>query len=144
MMKEVVGVSRVQYKDVCRRTKETPQRALIFKANCCLKVHNAHLQQASPISWQEVPTFTPLWNRVESCEHKRISDLISRSLIRYHCLWSPVSDIQGFLLRVWTEVLDVTGIYSRSLLKYLLDRIKNSLIFPPLSPGTESNRKHQQ
>ena len=37
------GVSREpQYKDVYRRTKETPQRALIFKANCCLKVHNAH------------------------------------------------------------------------------------------------------
>ena len=37
-----------QYKDVFWRSKEILQRARIFKANCCLKVHNAHL--ASPIS----------------------------------------------------------------------------------------------
>ena len=26
-----------------------PQRARIFKVNCCLKVHNAHLKLLSPI-----------------------------------------------------------------------------------------------
>ena len=35
--------------DVYSRTIEIPQRARIFKANCCLKVHNAHLMFASPI-----------------------------------------------------------------------------------------------
>ena len=44
------NVSRnVQYKDVVRRTIEIPQRALIFEAHYCLKVHNAHLKLASPI-----------------------------------------------------------------------------------------------
>ena len=35
---------KVQYKDVYRRTIEILQRARIFKANCCLKVHNAYLK----------------------------------------------------------------------------------------------------
>ena len=39
-----------QYNDVCRRTKGIPQRARIFEANCRLKVHNAHLKLALPIS----------------------------------------------------------------------------------------------
>ena len=39
-----------QYKDVYRRTIEILQRPHIFKINCCLKVHNAHLKLASPIS----------------------------------------------------------------------------------------------
>ena len=30
-----------QYKDIYRRPIEIPQRARIFKPNCCLKVHNA-------------------------------------------------------------------------------------------------------
>ena len=38
------------YKDAYRRTIEIPQRAHIFKVNCCLKVHNVHLKLASPIS----------------------------------------------------------------------------------------------
>ena len=38
------GVSRKpQYKDFYRRTIEIPQRARIFKVDCCLKAHNAHL-----------------------------------------------------------------------------------------------------
>ena len=32
---------KAQYKDVYRRTIEILQRAQIWKANCCLKVHNA-------------------------------------------------------------------------------------------------------
>ena len=32
------------------RTREMPQRARIFKVNCHLKVHNAHLNLLSPIS----------------------------------------------------------------------------------------------
>ena len=39
-----------QYKDVHRRTIEIPQCTHIFEANCCLKVHNAHLKLALPIS----------------------------------------------------------------------------------------------
>ena len=39
-----------QYKDVYRRTIEMPQRARSFQANCCLKVHNAHLKLLSSIS----------------------------------------------------------------------------------------------
>ena len=39
-----------QYKDVYRRTIEMPQRALLLKVNCCLKVHNAHQKLLSPIS----------------------------------------------------------------------------------------------
>ena len=33
-----------QYKDVYRRTIEILQRTRIFKANCCLKVHNVSLK----------------------------------------------------------------------------------------------------
>ena len=36
-----------QYKDVYRKTREILQRARIFKANCCLKVHNEDLNLAS-------------------------------------------------------------------------------------------------
>ena len=32
------------------RIMEIPQRTHIFKINCCLKVHNAHLKLASSIS----------------------------------------------------------------------------------------------
>ena len=39
-----------QYKDVYMRTIEIPQSARILKANCYLKVHNAHLKLASLIS----------------------------------------------------------------------------------------------
>ena len=39
-----------QYKDIYRRTIEIPQRSRTFQANCCLKVHNAHLKLLSPIS----------------------------------------------------------------------------------------------
>ena len=35
---------------VYRRTIEILQRAHIFKVNCCLKVHNAHLKLASSVS----------------------------------------------------------------------------------------------
>ena len=35
-----------QYKDVYRRTIEIPQRAHIFKPNCCFKAHNAHINLA--------------------------------------------------------------------------------------------------
>ena len=38
------------HKDVCRRTIEMLQRTRIFKVNCFLKVHHAHLKLASPIS----------------------------------------------------------------------------------------------
>ena len=38
-----------QYKDVYRRTIEMPQRTRNFNVNCCLKVHNAHLNLLSPI-----------------------------------------------------------------------------------------------
>ena len=38
-----------QYKDV-RRTIEIPQRAHTFNVSSHLKVHNAHLELASPIS----------------------------------------------------------------------------------------------
>ena len=41
---------KAQYKDVYRRTIEIPQRAHIFTANSCLKVHNTHLKLASLIS----------------------------------------------------------------------------------------------
>ena len=41
-----------QYKDVYIWAIEILQRAHIFKANCCLKVHNAHLKLALPISGQ--------------------------------------------------------------------------------------------
>ena len=45
MLLLTTGVSRKpQYKDVCKTTIETLQRAHIFKVNCCLKVHNAHLR----------------------------------------------------------------------------------------------------
>ena len=43
-----------QYKDVCRRTIEIPQRTHIFKANYCLTVQNVHLKLASPISGQGI------------------------------------------------------------------------------------------
>ena len=36
-----------QYKDVYWKTIEILQRAHIFKGNCCLKVHDAHLNLAS-------------------------------------------------------------------------------------------------
>ena len=36
-------------KDVCKRTIEILKSARIFKVNCCLKVHNAHLNLVSPI-----------------------------------------------------------------------------------------------
>ena len=39
-----------QYKDVQSRTIESLQCACIFKVGCCLKVHNAPLKLASPIS----------------------------------------------------------------------------------------------
>ena len=39
-----------QYKDVYWRTIEIPQCTHIFKAKCCLKVHNVHLKLQSPIS----------------------------------------------------------------------------------------------
>ena len=39
-----------QYKDIYRRTIEMPQRAHIFKVDCCLDVHNAHLKLLLPIS----------------------------------------------------------------------------------------------
>ena len=41
---------KAQYKDVYRRTIVNPQRACIVKANYSLKVQNAHLKLASPIS----------------------------------------------------------------------------------------------
>ena len=45
------NVSRkTQYNDVYTRTIEILQRPHICKANCCLKVHNAHLKLAQPIS----------------------------------------------------------------------------------------------
>ena len=48
---QILTVSRKsQYKDDCRGTIEIPQRARIFKANCCLKIHNVHLNRASQIS----------------------------------------------------------------------------------------------
>ena len=36
-------VEFVSQLDVYRRTVEIPQRACIFKDNCCLEVHNANL-----------------------------------------------------------------------------------------------------
>ena len=39
-----------QHKGVYRRTIEILQRGRIFKANCCLNVHNAHLKIVFPIS----------------------------------------------------------------------------------------------
>ena len=44
--------SAVYPEDICSRTIEILQRALIFKANqyCCLKVKNAPLKLAAPIS----------------------------------------------------------------------------------------------
>ena len=39
-----------QYKAVKRSRIKIPQWTRIFKVNCCLKVHNAHLKLASPIS----------------------------------------------------------------------------------------------
>ena len=52
-------VSRnAQYKDVYGRTIEIPQRALIFKANWCFKVYNAHLKLASPILGLDALVFT--------------------------------------------------------------------------------------
>ena len=48
------NVSRkTEYKDVYRRIIEIPQRAGIFKVNCSLKVHNAHLKLALSISGKE-------------------------------------------------------------------------------------------
>ena len=41
---------KAQYKDVYRKTIEILQRDCIFKTNCCLRIHNAHLKLASPIS----------------------------------------------------------------------------------------------
>ena len=41
---------KAQYKDVYRSTIEILQHARIFKASCCLKVHNVPLNLASPIS----------------------------------------------------------------------------------------------
>ena len=46
------------YKDVCRRAIEILQRAHIFKANCYLKVHNAHIKLASPIFGVRLRNFT--------------------------------------------------------------------------------------
>ena len=39
-----------QYKNVYSSTIELPYRTRIFKANCCLKVHNVYLMLAMPIS----------------------------------------------------------------------------------------------
>ena len=39
-----------QYKDVYKRTIEIPQCTRIFKANWCLKFHNAHFKLPLPIS----------------------------------------------------------------------------------------------
>ena len=39
-----------QCRDVYGRTIEMQQRTRIFKAKCCLKVHNVHLNLASPFS----------------------------------------------------------------------------------------------
>ena len=51
-VKDKANVSRkAQYKEVCRRTIEILQHSHIFKAKfAVLKVHNAHLKLASPIS----------------------------------------------------------------------------------------------
>ena len=48
-MSKVVS-RKPQYKDDCSGRIEILQRVYIFKANCCLKAHNAHLKLASPIS----------------------------------------------------------------------------------------------
>ena len=51
----IQNVSRkAQYEDVYKRTIENLQRVLIFKANCCLKVHYAHLKLALLISGKGV------------------------------------------------------------------------------------------
>ena len=49
------NLSRIPKVTVQRRLEENnrneiPYRTPIFKANSCLKVHNAHLKLASPIS----------------------------------------------------------------------------------------------
>ena len=45
------SVSRIaHYEDVCRRTVEVLQHASIFKADCCLEIHNADLKFVWPIS----------------------------------------------------------------------------------------------
>ena len=41
---------KAQYKDIYRRTIEILQCARIFKANYCLKFHNAHFKLVSPFS----------------------------------------------------------------------------------------------
>ena len=47
----IIHVSRkAWYEDVYRRTIEMLQRTRIFKANCCLKVQNAHFKLTLPIS----------------------------------------------------------------------------------------------
>ena len=48
--KQLTVSRKPQYKDVQRRTIEMPQRARMFKANCCFTVHNAHLKLSLPIS----------------------------------------------------------------------------------------------
>ena len=50
LFKGIFVIRKNQYKDVYRRTIEIPQSTHIFKANCCLNVHNVHLKLASPIS----------------------------------------------------------------------------------------------
>ena len=47
--KHAIVFRKTQCKNVYRRTIEIPQRTRIFKANYCLKVHNAHIKLASPI-----------------------------------------------------------------------------------------------
>ena len=49
-MPQCARILKPQYKDVYRRTIETPQRAGTFKVNCCLKVHNAHLKLQATIT----------------------------------------------------------------------------------------------
>ena len=41
---------KAHYKDIHRRTIEIVQRNRTLEDNCCLKVHNAHIKLASPIS----------------------------------------------------------------------------------------------
>ena len=43
----IIVSRKAQYKDVCGRTIEILQRSCIFKANCCLKFHNAHSKLGS-------------------------------------------------------------------------------------------------
>ena len=45
----ILDVNRIP-KGTLQRCTKFPQRARLLKANCCLKVHNAHLELTSPIS----------------------------------------------------------------------------------------------